>query len=249
MSYSLTLETLGWIPVVWLVTTQLFVERGRLPRDGVALRLAACGAALVVVTVAALAGLWPVAALGLLWLRTEVFAHQHPIHEFRAHREQVRRERAQQEENQREQARLAYLEENRSRIASESVRAELAHHAIAHPGSPDGRQLVDDGPRRLSQGHANPGQSDRTQKTPGPPRPRAGHGVGGDRRPPSSSGRAPVVRQKKLGERVLDAIFKLEVVTMVIVALVLFGLWTQHQHISFGRNANSSLCRFMINGC
>ena len=93
MSAHTILQTLGWVPVLWLVTVHLLVDRRRLPRDGWALRIAACAAAAVVIAASIQADMWPLAGLGLLWLRSEVFAHRHPIHEFQAYREQARRNR------------------------------------------------------------------------------------------------------------------------------------------------------------
>lgn len=135
MSASLILQTLGWVPVAWLVTTHLLVERGRLARDGVALRLAGCAAAAVVITAAALANMWPVAALGLLWLRTEVFAHRHPIHEYRAHREQVRHERVERERTRHELDELDDEEQSvlipKDQAEQEALERELAEQEAA----------------------------------------------------------------------------------------------------------------------
>jgi len=92
MSISAILRALGWIPVVWLLGVHLLVERGRLPRDGAAFRLAGCAAAGLVITAGVMFAMWPVAALGLLWLRTEVFAHRHSLELDEARRERFRRE-------------------------------------------------------------------------------------------------------------------------------------------------------------
>jgi hypothetical protein len=71
------LQALGWIPAFWLVAVELLIARHKLPRDGAALRIAGCaGAASVLVTGAALSW-WPLAVLGLLWLRAEVLALTH----------------------------------------------------------------------------------------------------------------------------------------------------------------------------
>ncbi len=124
MSASLILQTLGWVPVVWLVTAHLLVERGHGSRDGANLRIAGCAAAVVVVAAAIVANMWPVAALGLLWLRTEVFAHRHPIHEFQAHREQVRQERAERDQARHE---LAEQEHDQPVLVPRDVPGGIPH--------------------------------------------------------------------------------------------------------------------------
>jgi hypothetical protein len=75
MSVPVVLQALGWLPVVWLGTVHVLVERGRLPRGGRAFRISAGVAAACVVLAGVDEGMWPVAALGLLWLRSEVFGH------------------------------------------------------------------------------------------------------------------------------------------------------------------------------
>jgi hypothetical protein len=78
VSVPLVLQVLGWVTVVWLVTIYLLIGRGRLPHGGAAARIAGGAAAASVIAASLAANLWPVAALGLLWLRIEVFAHRHP---------------------------------------------------------------------------------------------------------------------------------------------------------------------------
>jgi hypothetical protein len=72
------LQAAGWLAAVWLVTVQVLVARGRLAPGTTAVRTAGGAAAVVVVAACAAASLWPVAVLGLLWLRSEVFGHRHP---------------------------------------------------------------------------------------------------------------------------------------------------------------------------
>ena len=274
MSATLILETLGWVPVAWLVAVLLLVDRGRLPRDGLALRIAGCAAAAVVVAAAAVANMWPVAALGLLWLRTEVFAHRHPIHEFHAHREHARQDRARREQAaagrssaEAEVTELALIEQGLSEPGPTDLPADqqpndgrgdeaqhrpkrlqpdLAHQTLAQLELPTPGQTRQ---RQISHGHANPGQSDRRPPPSGLPRPRASYG-GGSRpgrpgTPDSTHHHRPA---KSLGARIIDAIFKIEVMIVVIVALVIFGIWAQHQRIVFTQNADSSLCKLM-GGC
>jgi hypothetical protein len=78
MSIHVIVQALEWLPVLWLVTVHLLVERGRLPCGGWAFRIAAGSAAASLLVASLATGMWQMAALGLLWLRTEVFAHSHP---------------------------------------------------------------------------------------------------------------------------------------------------------------------------
>jgi hypothetical protein len=47
---------------------------------------------------------------------------------------------------------------------------------------------------------------------------------------------------------VLSWLFKIEIVIAVVIALVLFGIWSTHQRGSFNDRANHSLCGLM-GGC
>jgi hypothetical protein len=259
MSASLFMQTLGWVPVVWLVTTHLLVERGKLPRDGVALRIAGCAAAAVVITAAVVADMWPVAALGLLWLRTEVFAHRHPIHEFQAHREQVRRERAERNEarhelEQDDQADQPVLIPREQPAEPEPAFLREVMQSGPHAPTASGQTALAPKtttlprPRRnarptaraassLSEAHpSGPGIAARPGRTPSSGRPVT-------RTSTQRSGHAPA--QKSAGSRVVDAIFKIEVVVVVIIVLVGIGVYAQHQKYDFNRKANASLCKFM----
>lgn len=77
MSVAVMLQALGWVAVVWLVGVHVLIQHGRLPHAGRAYRIAGCAAALAVVAASAAEEIWPVAVLGLLWLRIEVFGHRH----------------------------------------------------------------------------------------------------------------------------------------------------------------------------
>jgi hypothetical protein len=81
MSVAVILQALGWVSAVGLVTVHLMIKRGRLRSDGRAYRIAGCAAAASVVAASVSAGIWPVAVLGLLWLRIEVFGHRHHVPE------------------------------------------------------------------------------------------------------------------------------------------------------------------------
>lgn len=83
MSVAIMLQALGWVSVLWLVTVHLLIQRGRLRQNGKAYRIAGCAAAASVVAASAAEELWPVAVLGLLWLRIEVFGHRNHVPECR----------------------------------------------------------------------------------------------------------------------------------------------------------------------
>jgi hypothetical protein len=85
MSVAMILQALGWVSVVCLVVVHVLIQHGRLPRDGWAYRIAGCAAAGSVVAASAAEAIWPVAVLGLLWLRIEVFGHRHHVPEPSVH--------------------------------------------------------------------------------------------------------------------------------------------------------------------
>jgi hypothetical protein len=76
VTVEIIIHLVCWAAVVALVVVHLLVERERLPRGGAAFRLAGAAAAASIVAAAVMTRFWPIAALGLLWLRTEVFAHR-----------------------------------------------------------------------------------------------------------------------------------------------------------------------------
>ena len=84
MSVAVMLQAWGWVSVIWLVAVHLLIRRGRLPQHGRAYQVAGSVAATSVIAASAAEDLWPVAVLGLLWLRVEVFGHRRP-HDSREH--------------------------------------------------------------------------------------------------------------------------------------------------------------------
>jgi hypothetical protein len=69
------MDVASWSAVIVLVVLHLLAERGRINRHSAAFRTGAGVAASLVIASAAMAGVWPAAALGLLWLRAEVLGH------------------------------------------------------------------------------------------------------------------------------------------------------------------------------
>ena len=248
MSAHTILQTLGWVPVLWLVTIHLLVDRQRLPRDGWALRIAACAAAGVVVTASIEADMWPLAGLGLLWLRSEVFAHRHPIHEFQAYREQARRNRE-----------------------SEQTPAEPASIA-ADPGPEPADPVEAPAPIRVlaTTPALAPERAPERAPEPAPttvsPPPRPAGLVIPQWQPPHSSrhvtshtlareaGRRTAYKAEhpppkpRVGPRMVNAIFKIEVMIVLIAILAVFGSWAESHRSVFNHKANTSVCK-MMGGC
>jgi hypothetical protein len=73
VSTEILVQAVGWGAAAWLLVDQIRLRRGRPP--GAGHRAAEAAAAATVIAFAVLDGLWPVAAIGLLWLRAAVFRH------------------------------------------------------------------------------------------------------------------------------------------------------------------------------
>jgi hypothetical protein len=167
MSLALVVQALGWLSVVGLVVVHLLIQRGELPADGLGYRVAGCLAAGSVVVAAAIAELWPVAVLGLLWLRIGVFGH--PV-------------------DAGPPVRPPQLASAELQPHAQLPHAQLPHAHLPHPHLPH-------------------------------PRPRT-----------------------------VNRIFKAEMTVVILIALVLFGVWSQQQHAKFERKTNRIVCSW-IDGC
>jgi hypothetical protein len=75
MSTFVVVQALAWLAAFWLAGMHLLVQRGRFPAEGRAIRAAAAAAAGSLIAAAVLTRFWPLVALGLIWLRIEVFRH------------------------------------------------------------------------------------------------------------------------------------------------------------------------------
>lgn len=76
------MDLAAWAGVVLLVVGHLRAERDPLHRQSDAYRVASAVAAVLVIASAALAGVWPAAALGVLWLRAEALGHRERLPEL-----------------------------------------------------------------------------------------------------------------------------------------------------------------------
>ena len=71
----LVIDFISWFAVAALAVLHILAERDRIDRHSVAFRTGAGVSASLVIASAILAGVWPAAALGLFWLRSEVMGH------------------------------------------------------------------------------------------------------------------------------------------------------------------------------
>jgi hypothetical protein len=221
MSVPVVEQALEWLPVLWLVTVHLLIERGRLPRGGWAFRIAAGTAAASVLAASLATGMWPVAALGLLWLRTEVFRHPHATESDLAAPDLAESDLAESD--------LAAPD-----LAAPDLAApEKTHRHQAQPDRPHEIRIQPDwapGPSpRASAGRAAAAPSARTAQ----------------RRRPRSGFTAGLFRY---GPPAMAWLFKIEIVVVIIVLLVLFGSWSGQQRHSFNHRANTTLCG-LLGGC
>jgi hypothetical protein len=261
MSVTTVVQALGWIPVVWLLATHLLHDRGRLPDHATALRIAGFAAAATVVAGAVATSMWPLAALGVLWLRSEVFAHRH-------RREHVPVEAGDADEEPR-------IHWHASASPEGEVEGETPEpEGESHPEP----EVLDDvrihhGPAAVVRGQgvqqlpvqarAETGSRGAPVRRSVPPRPRPRSerdhlpaAVALRTRPPAAAEKAKkqqgpegfVARMSRVAGPALSILFKIEIVIAVVIVLVLFGIWSQEQRGDFGNRTNGTLCKLM-NGC
>jgi hypothetical protein len=303
MSVTTVLEALGWIPVVWLLAVHTLHDRGRLPDHARSLRVAGFVAAATVVAGAVATRMWPLAALGVLWLRSEVFAHRHPAPaepEIHWH-EHTNDEDAHSHPGSVEPEVGPFSRPDVEPLAEPGVGDEVDIEpdvesdveSLSEPGvdphsEPDLRpafesvlraeatEVVDDvrihhGPAAVVHDHEIEPLPVR-RSVPDQPRQRSPERAERDHlpamvalrtRPPEhasqkSPGKVPAQRKATapaksragLANRlswVLSILFKIEIVIAIVIVLVLFGIWSQHQRGTFNDRANHSLCNWMDN--
>jgi hypothetical protein len=207
----------------------------------------------VVIAASIQADMWPLAGLGLLWLRSEVFAHRHPIHEFQAYREQTRRNRlaesktgSEAEAEARPAPADALASNDDTPLAPVEVKTPVPVLAAAAVPAPERTPLAPAAP-------------------PSPPPKPAGLVIP-QWQPPHSSrhvtshtlareaGRRTAYKAEhpppkpRVGPRMVNAIFKIEVMIVLIAVLAVFGSWAESHRSVFNRQANTSLCK-MMGGC
>lgn len=222
MSLREIIQAFGWIPVCGLLTVHVLIYLGRLPRHGMAIRVAGYVAALTIVAAALSTRMWPIAVLGLLFMRTELLGHRH--HEERA------------------------VHQGSQRIPA------------ARQGEPDGEEVLDDvrihhGADGIGVAHTRhpeytvPGMTAATATT---LRARTHDKSDPDFVPASVGLREAHHEQPQHPEamRILssakhftDVLLKLEIIAVVVIALVLFGVWAEGQRRDFTRNSDQNICK------
>ncbi len=222
MSLREIIQAFGWIPVCGLLTVHVLIYLGRLPRHGLAIRVAGYVAALTIVAAALSTRMWPIAVLGLLFMRTELLGHRHA------------------------EERSAY--QGARRIPG------------ARRPEPEGEELLDDvrihhGSDVIGVAHARhpeytvPGMTAATATT---LRARTHDKTDPDFVPASTGLReghhehhepAGTMRFLSSAKHFTDVLLKLEIIAVVVIALVLFGVWAEGQRRDFTRNSDQNVCQ------
>jgi len=219
MSVVVILQALGWVSVVWLVTVHLMIQRGRLPEDSMMYRIAGCSAAGSVVAASVAEAIWPVAVLGLLWLRIEVFGHRHHVPECQTEAEAPGQHPA--------------LESGHDPAPEPERMPALLVGALGRGQS----QSVSRAPA------ARPAAGARA-----PSRSPSGRAPSGQRAPAARAHPSHHLPHPHLGRRTVDRVFRVEMAIVIVVAVVLFGIWAEQQRVSFRRDSNHVVCNW-IDGC
>jgi hypothetical protein len=249
MSVAVMLQALGWVSVLWLVTIHLLIQRGRLAQTGRAYRIAGCAAAASVVAASAAEEIWPVAVLGLLWLRIEVFGHRAHVPECRPefqdgpgdqgadpdfgrpHLGGPDHDSAPEPEN------LPTLLVGA--LTRQKQRPIISRSQSVLSGSPESS---------VPSGSAAPTVAGPLTVPPakGSPVPKPRPTSGSER--PQRHLHAPHIPHPHLGRRTVDRVFKVEMGIVIVIALVFFVIWAEQQRASFTRNADYVVCNW-IDGC
>jgi len=229
MSVAVVLQALGWVSVLWLVTVHLLIQRGRLAQSGKAYRIAGCAAAASVVAAGAAEEIWPVAVLGLLWLRIEVFGHRHHVPEARTSpAEQAEHGSSAGGHPAGRVKNPAPDPERMPTLLVGALARDAQRPTISRAASGTGSRPV-----RASRASGSPAST---------PRPRSGS------ERPLNRPHAPHIPHPHLGRRAVDRVFKVEMGIVIVIALVFFGLWAEQQRAAFTRNTDYVVCNW-ISGC
>jgi len=271
MSATDLVQAFGWIPVCWLLTVHVLIRFGRLSRHGLAVRVAGVVAALTVVVAAVTAGLWPVAVLGLLFGRTDLLGHRHHD-EREAHRVRDLLERfGRHHDTQPSQDPPARPDTGETPpqgavpdtgdpgatpAAEPATTIPAARRASAQqrpPMHPRDELLPDirihHGPLGSSGAPAGASRSTATApvvRSHAKDDPDFVPAVVGLRQ---AHHQQPQDQARPRGNRLIDGtkrftdlLLKLEIVVVVVVALVLFGVWAEGQRQEFVRNTRDLVC-------
>ncbi|MBT0771874.1 hypothetical protein KIH74_23230 [Kineosporia sp. J2-2] len=238
MSVADVIQAFGWIPVIWLLTVHLLIRFGRLPRHGTAVRAAGFVAAVTIVAAALATRMWPIAVLGFLFMRTELFGHRH--HDEReAHRlhDLMERFRHHQEQEAAAPARIpgarVPLHENEEVL--EDVRIHHGHDGV---GPSSGRHPEYTVPGMT----AAPATTLRARTKDDPDFVPAAVGLRHPHHRPEPEHPTGGMRFLNSAKRFTDLLLKLEIIAVVVIALVLFGIWAEGQRRDFTRNSDSTIC-------
>ncbi|GAB3268333.1 hypothetical protein [Kineosporia babensis] len=231
MSVAEIIQAFGWIPVCWLLAVHILIRMGRLPRYGRAVRMAGYLAALTIVAAAVTTRMWPIAVLGLLFMRTELLGHRHA-------------------EESPEKAEPERVPTARRPLHDDD---ELLDDVRIHHGGGGGARLL---PGRTAASAAM--LNARTEPV------HLGHDKSDPDFVPASVGlrdlhhddhpphpRDPQERDHPIlqgAKHVTDIVLKVEIVAVVVIALVLFGVWAEGQRRDFVRNTNYNVCE-MSSSC
>jgi hypothetical protein len=265
MSVTTTVQALGWIPVVWLLVVHLLHDRDKLPDHARPLRVAGFFAAATVVAGAVATQMWPLAALGVLWLRSEVFAHRHhapapdpddasaPEIHWHEHDDEDVEDAEDVEDREPEVLNDVRIHHGPTAVVHGHTVEELPVQARRDPAEelhgPQVRRSVPGRPRDPGSSRARQPASVALRSKPKP-------GSSSSRPRPSRPTDRAASRKHERGPGftgrmswALSILFKIEIVVVVVIALVLLGIWSNHQRGDFNDRANHTLCGWMRSNC
>ncbi|GLY31769.1 hypothetical protein [Kineosporia sp. NBRC 101731] len=251
MSVADIIRAFGWIPVAWLLTVHLLIRFGRAPRHGSAIRIAGWVAALTIMAAALATRMWPIAALGLLFMRTELLGHRH-ADEREAHRVQDLLDRFRRHEEEKRHpvpgARTP-LDNIHALHDQEEVLPDVhIHHGGSGltPASARHPEYTVPGVTAASAATLRARTHDKTDPdfvpaTVGLREPH--HETHHPSHHPSQTAHPATMRAIGSAKRFTDLLLKVEIIAVVVVALVLFGIWAEGQRREFTRNSDSTICK------
>jgi len=241
MSLAEIIQAFGWIPVCWLLAVHILIRLGRMPRHGTGVRVAGYVAALTIAAAAVTTRMWPIAVLGLLFMRTELLGHRHH-HEREAHRMQTMIDRfrrhpdlnpgpvpaprhAQPADEGGTEVRIHHgpsgVGPGRGRHPEYTVPGMTAATATTLRARTHEKNDPDFVPAAvgLREGHAHPEAHHETD--------------------PAGSG----MRFLSSAKHFTDVVLKLEIIAVVVIALVLFGVWAEGQRRDFTQKSDRNVCQ------
>jgi hypothetical protein len=225
MSLREIIQAFGWIPVCGLLTVHVLIYLGRLPRHGTAIRVAGYVAALTIVAAALSTRMWPIAVLGLLFMRTELLGHRHS-EERAAHQSAQRIPAARPPEPERGEV----MDDVRIHHGSDGIGSAHSRHP----------EYTVPGMTAASATTLRARTHDKTDPdfVPASVGLREGH-----HEHPDHHEHPEAMRILSSAKHFTDVLLKLEIIAVVVIALVLFGVWAEGQRRDFTRNSDSNVCQ------